>query len=287
MEGYYNMGQNPDGNGETFIVDMEPVMSASKSVSTLLKELATKDNRYSEFSNMVENSTLVSQFYNITTSGSSSTGTAKTISNGLTLSVMENYNYTVYAPPTAEIEKMYENNLLPDWRDVIELEDKLDEIENSNPEEAARLEVQIDSMNTLINNFIRYHIQNSAVYQTAPASSGTYETSYMGGSRFATLTVSNSGQAGSGSIVITCNDANKMEIEGEVPRKVLDGNYFAREYRFRSGTSSQDSGTPPACTDIKSATRIFNSSTAVVHLIDKPLLYTKELSDAYNEISGN
>ena len=117
---------------------------------------------------MVENSTLVSQFYNITTSGSSSTGTAKTISNGLTLSVMENYNYTVYAPPTAEIEKMYENNLLPDWRDVIELEDKLDEIENSNPEEAARLEVQIDSMNTLINNFIRYHIQNSAVYQTAP-----------------------------------------------------------------------------------------------------------------------
>ena len=67
---------------------------------------------------------------------------------------------------------------------VIELEDKLDEIENSNPEEAARLEVQIDSMNTLINNFIRYHIQNSAVYQTAPASSGTYETSYMGGSRF-------------------------------------------------------------------------------------------------------
>ena len=157
---------------------------------------------------------------------------------------------------------------------MIELEDKLDEIENSNPEEAARLEVQIDSMNTLINNFIRYHIQNSAVYQTAPASSGTYETSYMGGSRFATLTVSN-------------NDANKMEIEGEVPRKVLDGNYFAREYRFRSGTSSQDSGTPPACTDIKSATRIFNSSTAVVHLIDKPLLYTKELSDAYNEISGN
>ena len=45
--------------------------------------------------------------------------------------------------------------------------------------------------------------------------------------------------------------------------------------------------TPPACTDIESATRIFNSSTAVVHLIDKPLLYTKELSDAYNEISGN
>ena len=69
---------------------------------------------------------------------------------------------------------------------------------------------------------------------------------------------------------------NKMEIEGEAPRKVLEGNYFAREYRFRSGVSSSDgsSSGPIACTDIESATPIFNSSTAVVHLIDKPLLYT-------------
>ena len=86
------MGQNPYGNGETFIVDMEPVMSASKSVSTLLKELAKKDTRYSEFSTMVANSTLVSSFYNITTTGSYCTGSVKIISNGLTLSVMENYN---------------------------------------------------------------------------------------------------------------------------------------------------------------------------------------------------
>ena len=92
-----------------------------------------------------------------------------------------------------------------------------------------------------------------------------------------------------------------MEIEGEAPRKVLEGNYFAREYRFRSGVSSSDgsSSGPIAClvfvlvfcffnfSDIESATRIFNSSTAVVHLIDKPLLYTEELSNAYNKISGN
>lgn len=284
-EGYYNMGLNPDGNGETFIVDKEPVLPASKSVPTLLEELAEKDNRYKEFSEMVNHSTLVSQFYNITSSGSQSS--AKTISNGNTLSVMENYNYTVYAPPTAEIEKMYEHNLLPDWEDVLELEEELNQIEDSDPERAARLEAQIDSMNKLINNFIRYHIQNNSVYLTAPASSGTYETSYMGGSRFATLSVSNNGQAGSGSIEITCNDANNSRIEGEDPRKVLEGNHFAREYRFRAGLSDETKYGSLACTDIEAATRIFNSSTAVVHLIDKPLLYTEELSDAYNEISGN
>ena len=289
VEGYYDMGENPNGNGKTFIVDKEPVMSASKSVPTLLKELAAKDNRYDEFAQMVENSTLTQELYNITSSGTGTTGTAKTVSNGKTISIMENYNYTVYAPLTAEIKKMYENNLLPDWRNVIALEDSLSENEKDiSEEESKRLEAKIDSMNTLINNFIRYHIQNSAIYQTAPASSGTYETSYMGGSRFTTLTVENNGQAGEGSITITCNDANKMPIAGENPRKVLDGNYFAREYRFRSGVSDDDGdGKTRACPSIENATRIFNSSTAVIHLIDKPLLYTKELSDRYNGISGN
>ena len=67
---------------------------------------------------------------------------------------------------------------------MLELEDELGEIEDNNPEEAARLEVQIDSMNTLINNFIRYHIQNSSIYLTARPHRVPHETSYMGGSRF-------------------------------------------------------------------------------------------------------
>ena len=122
---------------------------------------------------------------------------------------------------------------------------------------------------------------------SSPASSGTYETSYMGGIRFATLTVNNNGQSGEGSITITCNDSQRQEIENEAPRKVLEGNYLAREYRFRSGNSGQDANnSSPNCNNIENATRIFNSSYAVVHLIDKPLLYTKEMSDAYNKISG-
>ena len=289
VEGYYNMGSNPNGNGETFIVDSEPVMTASKSVVALLRELSAKNPEYSEFYSMLGHSSLAGILYNITSSSTSTTTTARTISNDTTLSVMENYNYTIYVPRTSEINKLYEANIVPDWREILELEDQLSIAEDEgNEPEIARLETQIAEMDSLLNNFIRYHIQNSAIYMSSPASSGTYETSYMGGSRFATLTVNNNGQSGEGSITITCNDSQRQEIENEAPRKVLEGNYLAREYRFRSGNSGQDaSNSSPNCNNIENATRIFNSSYAVVHLIDKPLLYTKEMSDAYNAISGN
>ncbi len=88
--------------------------------------------------------------------------------------------------------------------EILELEDQLSVAEDEgNEPEIDRLETQIAEMDSLLNNFIRYHIQNSAIYMSSPASSGTYETSYMGGSRFATLTVNNNGQSGEGSITIT------------------------------------------------------------------------------------
>lgn len=287
-EGYYNMGNNPNGNGQTFIVDDEPVMTASKSVPTLLKELAEKNEAYREFSEMVEhNDSLVSELYNIMGSGSSSTTQSpRAISNGTTFNIMENYNYTVYVPPTSEIQKLYDNDLLPDWRDVEALNEEIDGMQDE--VEILKAEARRDSMYKLINNFIRYHIQNSAVYMSAPATSGSYETSYINGGRFSTLTVTTNGGEGAGSITLVCNDNNKTAIPGEAARKVTDGNYFAREYRFRAGMSTDDSGTNVrVCATIDEATRIFNSSMVVVHLIDKPLLYSKALSDAYNRISGN
>ena len=60
--------------------------------------------------------------------------------------------------------------------------------------------------------------------------------------------------------------------------------FFAAAF-LMTGCSS-DTGTAVQCSDIQDATRIYNSSTAVIHLIDRPLLYNKELSDKYNEISG-
>ncbi len=283
VNGYYNYGKNPNGNGETFIVDSEPLMSPTKSVSTILKELSDQDPAYLEFYNMLMNSGLTQQLYNTTTNLSGVT-TATTISNGATIRLMENFNYTIYVPRSEEIQKLYDHGLLPHWERVNEL---LEDLDNATDEtEANRLEELIASMEDSIRNFVSYHIQNGAVYLEGAITPGTkYETSYRGGNRFSTLLVTNNGQAGEGGITITCNDARDTEIEGQAPRKVLKGNYFAREYRFRAGLSSQDaSSAQSSCNEMNSATRIYNSSTAVVHLIDKPLLYSKDLSDKYNMI---
>ena len=287
VSNYYDMGSNPDGNGETFIFDSEPVMTASKSVLDVLEMLKEDDDRYTEFYNMLNASTLVEELYHISSSSSSSSSssTAKTISNGPTLSIMENYNYTIYCPPTDEIQKLYDANILPDWRDVQSLETELEAAEDAYDDALAEsLENEIDSLNELINDFIKYHVQNSAIYLNqagASSTSGTYETSYMEGSRFSTLDVTNTGD----NITVVCNDAEQNEISGEDARTVLEGNYLVREYRFRSGLSDDDSDNDTSsCTEISDATRIFNSSYAVIHLIDMPLLYSEEMSDAYNKV---
>ena len=293
VSNYYDMGSNPDGNGETFIFDSEPVMTASKTVLDILSMLMEEDDRYSEFYYMIENSTngtiedesegrLVQENYHRESSTSSN---YRTISNGETLNIMENYNYTIYCPPTEEIQKLYDAGIVPDWRDLQTLEDEWTAAEDAGDLTLGdSLQTVLDSLYTILQNFIKYHVQNSAIYlhqAGASSTSGTYETSFLDGSRFATLDITNTGD----NITIECNDAEQNSISGEEARTVLEGNYFVREYRFRRGLSSDDSdGDTESISSIERATRIFNSSYAVVHLIDMPLLYSEEMSDAYNKV---
>ena len=270
-DGYHDMGE--EGNGETFVVNNEPVMSASKSVLDVLEERMQTNDAYSEFYNMLNYSDLLAEQYNpvsSTSSGGSTTTNYRAISNGRTLSILENYNYTIYVPPTEEIEKMYANHVLPDWRDVQNLQAEIDRIEASDPDRAEILDQRRAEMQDSIDNFIRYHIQNTAVYLNSEA--GTinikYETSYMNSNnRFSTVDVDGGG-----------NNLSITDGTGGVSH-VVEGNYFAREYRFRSGTASEDGNASPSnyCLNIEYATRIFNSSMVVLHLLDKPLLYSEGL----------
>ena len=271
--GHYDMGHNPEGNGETFILDEEAVQPANKSVLSILKELAAVDSRYQEFRDLLMHSTLVSLLYDF--SGSGDASVAKTVSNDTTINVMENFNYTIYVPTSEEINKLYEANILPDWRDKAALESQL---EGATEDESLELEKQIAQMDTLISNFLRYHIQNNAIYLGGESRNGYFETSYMSGGRFSTLNVV---YGGGEDYSITCMDENQAQIEGEEPRHVLEGNYFARDYHFRGNNSSDES------IELESANQIYNYSSAVIHLIDKPLLYSKELSDQYNDATGN
>ena len=76
-----------------------------------------------------------------------------------------------------------------------------------------------------------------------------------------------------GNLTIQGLDSSRNPV-GEACQ-VLDGNYFAREYHFRAGLASLDVDNnldnDPTISVIEDATRIYNSATAVVHLIDKHL----------------
>ena len=275
-DGYYDMGPNPGGNGETYIVDKEPVMPATKSVTTVLAGLGAE---YQEFRNLLTHSTLVSDLYDYG-APDEDTGIrdAKTVSNDTTINIMENFNYTIYVPPTAEINKLYAAGLLPDWRDIVSLNAQLASASGADRE---KLQAQITAKTDSIDNFIRYHVQNNAIYLNRPSQTGgTFETSYMPTNRFSTLAVDYTGNG----ISVTCRDGVGTAIKdaaGEnLVRHVTEGNHFAREYHFRAPNNA-------VVATLDDARVLYNSSTAVIHLLDKPLLYSQDLSDKYSERIGN
>ena len=255
----------------------------------LLNELRREDDRYTEFYNILTRST--TDEYTLVNNLYDAKGTAyKSVSNGQTINLMSNYNYTIYVPQTEDIERLYELDLLPDYREVNRLERQL-QSGSLSPDEREEIAAQVDSMNTLINNFVRYHIQNQSIFLDAPAQDldgeVTYETAYLkDNGRFSTLRVTNTGT----DITICCTDLENQGVEEKRTVEKEAGYHFAREYRFRTGMSTldtdQDLNNDPTLSSINTASRIYNSSSAVIYLIDEPLLYSAEAFEKYSNAAS-
>lgn len=276
-EGYSNM-TNSSGNGITCKLDVAPVMPASKSVLSVLADLKDQDpDHYEEFYNMLVNSTLASEVYD----------NGKTMSNGLTITAMNNYQYTVYVPTSESIKELYTAGVLPDYR-TLEDDSILDEFsaewadlinqwkndpdadkrDEAKLELDAKIEEVVEERQALINSFLRYHIQNSAMYLGSNIKEASYETTLMDSEngRFYSLKVLPGSELG-GPFTIMCKSYDGTEIEGVPARKVLNTeNHFAREYHFHNASDG-------TFNNINDAEKIYNSSYAVVHSIDGPLLY--------------
>lgn len=278
-EGYYNM-INSAGNGVTCILDETPVMPASKSVLSVLEDLVNGDaqgSEYEEFYNMLANSNLVTESYN----------SGKTISNGKTISSMNNYNYTVYVPSSNTIRELVDAGKLPDYRSILDdvengevvkdVETKLKEefaeewaeviakAEQDDEDAKALLDVLIENViserEAAITAFLRYHIQNTALYLGANIKATKYESTLMNSTtgRFSVLEVTPGAPGESFSI--------RSAVSGAPVRHVKSTeNHFAREYHFRNASET-------TIQNINDAEKIYNSSYAVVHLIDGPLFY--------------
>jgi uncharacterized surface protein with fasciclin (FAS1) repeats len=228
--------ESREGNGKTYILDEEPIMTARKSVFDILSE----HEEFSAFRDLMQSSRYLETKHVI---GTDEHATAST-----NISLFNTYRYTIYVPTNEAIASLQASGKLPTWEMVEQEQD-----------DSLKAVLQND-----IENFIKYHIQDNAYYVGQGDVSGEFETSAYkitdGNLSYYKLRtrVSNDG--------IEIFDGIQMaKPEAErVPCKVVktEGlyNLMAREYQYDSG-------------DATIANNLYTSSFAVVHLIDGALMY--------------
>jgi hypothetical protein len=174
---------------------------------------------------------------------------------GKNISVFKNFHYTVYVPTNESIIALQNEGKLPTWDIVEELK------EAGNLTGSERAEQQI-------NEFLRYHIQDNALYIGATAEENDYETALINRktSRFYRIHAELTDEKGAEGITIIDEVDKENAANGNptVHRVITSDpglyNVMAREYLY-SSADPNDAGN-----------NLSASSSAVIHLIDRPLM---------------
>ncbi|MBO7139927.1 MAG: fasciclin domain-containing protein [Prevotella sp.] len=235
--------QTVDGNGKAYVLKSEPIMTTRKSVFDVLGEY----EEFALFRELLEGSGLLERIHD---------GMYSTPSDNL--SPFNTYHYTVYVPTNESIQKLIDTGKLPTWESV--------EIgkEMGNDEKAAA-----DSL--AIVNFLKYHIQDNSLVIGSGSDDDEHETALIDSQtqRFYQLHTWLNGDE----LTIRDNATYEWAIaNGKIGSeeynsrlaKVLTStglyNLMAREYQYNS-------------TSANNASQIQTTSAAIIHLIDKPLIY--------------
>ena len=218
--------QTEGGNGKSYILDGQPILGTRRTVYDQLAERP----EFSKFFELMEGSGIFEQIHN-----------NRNACGGTNVSVFNTYHYTIYVPTNESIEELQRQGKLPTWEAVEALEEAGDVLGKSR-----------DSL--LIANFVKYHIQDNALFIGAQEDSGDFETAVIDPSteRFYRL----SAKLSDGEIVIVDHAGNTRRVLTSNPNLY---NIVAREFQYNSADPTR-------------ATMIETSSSAVIHLIDKPLM---------------
>ena len=221
--------QTVDGNGKSYIMESEPIMSTPQTVFGML---GTREE-FSKFRELLEGSPLLEQLHN-----------KQFATAGYNLSVFNTYHYTVYVPTNQSIQALQDQGKLSSWEKVAQLE------ESGNLTGATEDSLQIV-------NFLKYHIQDKALFIGAQTEEDDYETALIDPATERFYRVSST---------LTANGLTVKDNAGNT-RHVLTTdrglyNVMAREYQY------QDK-------DARNANNLETTSSAVIHLIDQPLFYSK------------
>lgn len=242
----------PKDNGKSYQLNNEVPMGTQKSIYLTLKG----NEAFSEFLTLIDNdgaNLLGTKLNNEYNAGLTAQG-----SKNLTL--LDNYNYTIYVPTNESIRDLIDRGLLPTWDDY-------EAMENEGFADEAAVDSAQQIIKKIIVNFIRYHVQDHSVaINMAPElydedlETGVKTPSYVNifesmkrnydTGRFFGLESDNS----NGQLTVKDVMGNVRHVTKQ------DGLYnnICREYWFNGSGNTA---------------RIFMVSDAVVHQIDAPLFY--------------
>ena len=227
--------QTKGGNGKSYILEDQPILGTRKTVHQILSE----HEEFSKFLELMDISGVLEIQH--------TTGSNINACGGTNVSLFNTYHYTIYVPTNESIEALQAAGKLPrcDWSD-----DNQDLTE----EETKARQADIEK----VAEFVKYHIQDNALFIGAAPESGDYETGQLNPKteRFYRLKA-------------TLTD-DQLTIQDEVDKQkntthhvITDNpglyNLQAREYIYNKS-------------DAASSDMLETSSSAVIHLIDRPLL---------------
>jgi len=227
-------------NGKSYVLNGQMPLTTDKSV------YLTLDGReeFSKFLELLDNDGADLMAVTVT-SKNHQAGMQKKSSKNLKL--LDNYNYTVYAPTNNSIQELIDKGLLPTWEDY---EAQTDSIWGS--EEAAEQAKAI--IKDIIVGFLRYHVQDHAIMIGMAPENDRYENSFE--------TMRRSPETGRFYPVTVNNEGDQMWVKDALGNKrnvvKTEGLYnrICRDYWFRTSPQGQ----------------CYMASDAVVHQIDGVLL---------------
>ena len=246
----YIYDQTDGGNGKTYILESGEVQGTRQTVFNILSQ----HEEFSRFRELLEGSDLLESVHD---------GRFACHSDNC-ISVFNNYHYTVYVPTNESLDQLIASGKLPTWEDVAAYDQE-------DPEQKA----EADKMSQKINDFLRYHIQDNSFFIGAnnivakddmgkDVVEAQYETAFIDKEekKFNRLTVTLDKAGQSISIKDAAGNVRRVMTE-----KAGLYNLMAREYTYTTQTKSGNNN------------RINSSSSAVVHLIDGPLMSDAMVND--------
>lgn len=225
----YIYDQTEGGNGKAYILDSEPIMGTRQTAYDILGNTP----EFSKFFELLDGSDLTETIRN-----------NKNACGGKNMAMFNTYHYTIYVPTNESIEELQRAGKLSSWDAV------------AAHEESGNYEAKTaDSLGIV--NFLKYHIQDNALFIGAAPEKGDFETAVIDPSTERFYRVS---------AELTENGINLKDHAGNTRQVITSDerlyNLMAREYLYNDK-------------DVENSVNIETSSSAVIHLIDKPLMIKK------------